>query len=77
MDIIWIYANPVGTFSQTLPLRRIIIFFYNSDYKKFENKFFEDSLKKEYLYSSIDSKAFKPFTPSSSLLDIGSALESF
>ena len=67
-----------GQFSQPLPSEESLSFFYNSDYKKFENKFFEDSFEKRIpIFEYRLKKLSRHLTPSSSLLDIGSALGIF
>ena len=65
-------------FTNPFPSEESLSFFYNSDYKKFENKFFEDSFEKRIpIFEYRLKKLSRHLTPSSSLLDIGSALGIF
>ena len=65
-------------FTNPFPCSGSLDFFYNSDYKKFENKFFKESFEKRipiFTYRLLEIQKY--LLPGDSVLDIGSSLGIF
>ena len=65
-------------FTNPFPSSEALNYFYNSDYKKFENQFFNDSFEKRIpIFTYRLSKIKKYLRGSQNILDIGSSLGIF